>query len=147
MACRCRNALASVRCRLPSPSMEAGIPARQGDNTDPHESVLPPSPFQIDIRGCNDSGVDFDKRSPADTLDFVILQKAQQLDLKGTRQFADFIEEESSSFCSFNAPLSLNVSTGERAFFMTEEFTLQKFSGIAPQLMAMNGPFFRGLSR
>ena len=54
------------------------------------------------------------------------LQHAQQFDLERERYVADFIEEKRAAIGAFNLTLGGLYSSGERAFFVAEEFALQQ---------------------
>ena len=49
---------------------------------------------QVAVGGRDDAHVDLDRLARADRLDFAFLDGAQQLDLRGRRQFADLVEEQ-----------------------------------------------------
>ena len=63
-------------------------------------------------------GADAGKRS--------VLQHAQQFHLDGKRHVADFVEEKRAAVRLFEASGAAGDGTGERAFFVAEEFAFQQ---------------------
>jgi hypothetical protein len=73
------------------------------------------------------------------------LQEAQQLDLQCQGNVADLVQEQGAARRHLDlAGRGLNRA-GESAAFKAEQLGLQRFSGIAAQLMATNGPDARRL--
>ncbi|MPM45001.1 hypothetical protein SDC9_91686 [bioreactor metagenome] len=54
------------------------------------------------------------------------MQHAQQLDLDGQRQVADFVKEQGASIGGFEPADLGGEGSGEGAFFMTEEFAFHQ---------------------
>ena len=65
----------------------------------------------------------------ADAPDFVILQKAQKLDLRRCRQFADFVQEQCTAVRGFEKPFLVGGGAGVRALLGTEEFAFYEIFG------------------
>ena len=65
----------------------------------------------------------------ADAPDFVILQKAQKLDLRRCRQFADFVQEQRTAVRGFEKPFLVGGGAGVRALLGTEEFAFYEIFG------------------
>src|SRR5436190_14148854 len=62
----------------------------------------------------------------ADASECAVLEKAQQLGLKGTAHIANLIEKYRAAVCFFHAPRLLFDRAGERAFLVTEQFALEE---------------------
>ena len=62
----------------------------------------------------------------AESLEFLLLQDAEQFRLQFQRYVADLVKKERALVCEFEASCFLRDRSGECSFFMTEQFTLQK---------------------
>ena len=63
---------------------------------------------------------------PAHPLNALFLKKPKELDLQRQRNFPDFIQKERSATRRFNPSHALDMSAGERAFFVAKQFAFQK---------------------
>ena len=63
-----------------------------------------------------------DRRLAANALEFLFLQHAQQLDLGGRRNVADFIQKNCSAVGNLKPAFAHGNRAGERAFFVAEQF-------------------------
>ncbi len=57
----------------------------------------------------------------AHTLDGVLLEEAQEINLQIQRQIANLIQEQCPAFGGFNPSFLALLGTGERSFFVTEQ--------------------------
>src|SRR5437867_2572855 len=78
--------------------------------------------LQIAIRCGNHANVGADGPAATDTLEFALLQHAQQHDLGLGGEFADLVEEERSAVGQLEATLAPLQGPGERALLVAEEF-------------------------
>jgi hypothetical protein len=85
--------------------------------------------FQIAVGGGDNADVGFELASPADPLEFPLLQDAQQLGLLGQRHFADFIQKERAALRDFKLAFLLGDGPGECAFLVTEQFAFEQRLG------------------
>src|ERR1700722_18018228 len=79
-----------------------------------------------------------------ESLEFLFLQYAQQFCLQFQRDVADLVEEERALVCNFKASCPLRDCPGECAFFMTEQFALQKPSRNRTAIQFHKGLFTPG---
>ena len=98
---------------------------RDRENVQTVEQILAEAPVlhrgdQVAVGGGDDAYIDLDRLAAADRVDLALLQRAQQFDLRGERQFSDLVEEE-------RAPGSLHElagvalgGAGERPLLVTE---------------------------
>lgn len=77
--------------------------------------------------------------------EFTALEHTQQACLGRQRQFADFIKEDCSAVGLTEIPLPFADSPGKCALLMTEQFRVNRPSGMAPQFTAMYCPCLRRL--
>src|SRR5262249_31751413 len=77
--------------------------------------------LQIAVRRLNDPDVGPDGPAASHSLEFVILQHAQQHDLGLGRQLADLVEEEGAAVGQLEAAVAPLDGSGKRALLMTEE--------------------------
>src|SRR5208337_1637703 len=59
---------------------------------------------EVPVCGYNNSGVGFFLRSPADSMVFLVLQKAQEFALHGKGKICDLVEEDGSLSSHFKQP-------------------------------------------
>jgi hypothetical protein len=89
--------------------------------------------------------VDLDRAVAADAPDFTVLESAQQAHLHVRAHFADFIEEKRAAVRLFKQqPLRREIAPVNAPFSWPKSSLSSRLSGIAPQLIATNGPFLRG---
>src|SRR6516162_6682582 len=89
---------------------------------------------QFAIGRRNDANVDLDWFAAADRLDGALLQRAQKLDLRGQRQFRNFIEKQRTAMrLDEFASVSLG-RTGERALLMAEQVRFYETVGARPAI-------------
>ena len=84
---------------------------------------------EILVGGADDAHVDLDRAMPADPLDHLILQEAQQLDLHRQRQVADFVEEQRAAIGALDLADGLLHRAGEGALLMAEQLAFQQGLG------------------
>ena len=90
--------------------------------------------------------VDADRLPRADRVDLAVLQRAEQLDLRVGRQFADLVEEERALVRLAEFAGVLVGGAGEGALLVAEEDRSRRgSSGIAPQLTVTKGLALRSL--
>ena len=77
--------------------------------------------FEIAIGRCDQSHIDAAGRPTAQTLEFSLLQHAQQHHLQVRPQLADFVQAERSPIGGFKAADAKPVSSREGASFMAEQ--------------------------
>lgn len=87
-------------------------------------------PLQQLAIGCrDDADIDFDRLAAADCLNGTFLKRAQQLHLRGQRQFADFVQEQRAAMSLdelAHVPLG---GAGERALLVAEQDGLDEIVG------------------
>ena len=87
----------------------------------------------------------------ADTVEFALLEDAQQFRLNVERQLADFVQEDRSAVGQFEAADAAGDGAGEGPFFMAEQLAFHQASRqcravdldqrlVAPLAGGMNGP-------
>src|ERR1017187_5076578 len=82
--------------------------------------------FQITVGGGDDAYIHGNRLRPADPLEGLLLEHAQQFPLRDGRQIADFVEEERALVRLLEAPDAPLVCTRKRAAFVAEQFALQQ---------------------
>src|SRR4029077_16655510 len=92
--------------------------------------------FQIAVGCCDQPGVYPPRLRAAETFEFLLLQRAQQLRLDIDWDIAHFVQEQRALIGQFHAPDFLTDRTGESAFFMTKQFAFEQtcWNGGAIQL-------------
>src|SRR5271165_3239010 len=80
--------------------------------------------FEILVGGGDDTHVYFDLAMPAQTVERLAIENAQQLDLRLRLQFSDFVEEERSLVGQFKKPGLGSVGAAEGTLFVSEKFAL-----------------------
>ena len=86
------------------------------------EMAVADSGYEVDIGGGDDTDVDFERSGGAYGDDFSIFKYAEQLDLHGQWEFADFVEEDGAAVGFFEVAFAVFVGAGESTFDMAEEF-------------------------
>ena len=81
---------------------------------------------QITIRRGDDAHVDLDRLAAADGFKLLLLQHAEQFDLRLQRQVADFIEENGAAIRDFETPIAIRQRAGERSLHMAKQFALDQ---------------------
>src|SRR4029077_17467753 len=82
--------------------------------------------FQIAVGCCDQPGVYPPRLRAAETFEFLLLQRAQQLRLDIDWDIAHLVQEQRALIRQFHAPDFLTDRTGERAFFMAEQFAFDE---------------------
>ena len=82
--------------------------------------------FQIAVGGGDDAHIHGNHLRPADPLEGLLLEHAQEFHLRVGRQVADFVEEERALVRLLEAADAPLVSAGERAAFVAEQFAFQQ---------------------
>ena len=75
---------------------------------------------QVLMGGAHHAHIDRDFFTPAEALDYPLLQKTQQLGLQRKRQIAYFVQKQGAVVGVFDLALGLFARAGERAFFIAE---------------------------
>lgn len=105
------------------------------DDTDPIEEVLAKTSFldhltQVLVGGGDDADIELDLFGRSDPFQFVLLKNSKKFGLHGQRHFSKLIEEEGPSLCHLElSGLSALFCSGERTFFVAEEFTFKEVFG------------------
>ena len=86
--------------------------------------------FEVAVRGRDDAHVHGNGFAAADALEGLLLEDAQQFDLRVRRQVADFVEEQSALVRLLEASDATLVRPGERAPFVAEQFAFQQDSRV-----------------
>jgi len=102
-----------------------------GDDFQPVKQVFPERSgldfgFQVAVGCADDPHVYGNADVAAQARDFPLLEKAQQFDLDGGAQFADFIEEQRAAVRFLEPADAPRAGAGVSAFFMSEQFALQQ---------------------
>jgi len=86
--------------------------------------------FEIAMGGADDAHIDGDRPGATDAHHFTLFQYPQQPRLQGQWHFADFIEKQGAAMGRFKqAGVTATTGTGERAFFVAEQFRFQQGFG------------------
>ena len=101
--------------------------------------------LEVAMRRRDDADVASDRHVVADTLEYTLLQHAQELYLHRGAHVADLIEKQRAALGDLEAALAGGDRAGEGALLVAEELGLEELGGIAPQLTATNGRLRRGL--
>ena len=109
---------------------------RQIDRNDvqPVVEILAKSPFvdfveQIAIGCGHDPAVDLNRPGVADPFELVLLQNAEQFDLKLGADRVDLVEENRPAVCCLEAAGAVLIRTRECAFDVSEQFAFQQAFG------------------
>src|SRR6202044_1074371 len=81
---------------------------------------------QVGVGGRDDADVDLDFLAAADTLNNLILQEAQQLDLEREGQIADLVEEQRTLVGVLDLADRLLDGAGKRPALVTEQLAFQQ---------------------
>ncbi len=81
--------------------------------------------LQVAVRGREDAHVDLDRIVRADARDLAALQHAQQLDLRGHRHVADFVEKQRAAVGVFELADPIGRGVGERPADVAEQLAFQ----------------------
>ena len=90
------------------------------------EPASPHFPLEGDIRGGDDPREHLDRALAAEWLDLSLLQRAQELRLRGQGKVDDLIEEQGSPSGKLELPLLSLMGTRERALLIAKEFRLDQ---------------------
>ncbi len=98
------------------------------------EQVLPKAPRfdlgdEVTVAGADETHIDLDGFARADRLDFVLLNGAQELHLRGNGQLADLVEKERPARSLDEFSRMAFGRAGESAFLMTEQQRLHQIVG------------------
>jgi len=85
--------------------------------------------LEIAVGRCNDPHVDGDGLVSAHALELALLQEAQQLDLDGGRDLADFVEKERALVRLLEAAVTPSLRARERTALVSEELAFQQRLG------------------
>jgi hypothetical protein len=100
--------------------------------------------MQILIRRGNNAHIGFFIAGRAQGMKNLILEHAQQADLKRRADFTDLVEKKLPPFATAKSPL-VALRVGKRAFLYPKSSDSRSVSGSAAQLTATNGCVRRGL--
>src|ERR1700733_12608743 len=82
--------------------------------------------FQIAVGCCDQPSVYPPRLRAAETFEFLLLQRPQQLRLHIKWDIPHFVKEQRSLVCQLHAPDLLADGPGERAFLMAEQFAFEQ---------------------
>ena len=82
--------------------------------------------LEVGVGGRDDAHIDLDLLPPADALDDLVLQEAQQLDLQRMRQIADLVEEQRALIGALDLADGLLHRAGEGAALVAEQLAFQQ---------------------
>src|SRR3954453_16506023 len=82
--------------------------------------------FEVAIRSGDDADVRLHGAIGAERFVRALLQKAQELGLRGRRERVDFVQEEGAVFRAASEPLLIFTRVGIRAAYMAEELVLEE---------------------
>ncbi len=112
--------------------------AQRGDlddgNGEAVEQVLPEASRgdlggEVAVGGGEDADIDLDRGGGADPGDLALLEAAQELDLGGPGQLADFVQKERAGVGGLEVAPALGVGAGEGAFLVAEQLGLHQVRG------------------
>src|SRR5213078_1162939 len=83
--------------------------------------------------------------APADALEAVLLEEAEQLALQLGREVAHLVQEDRAAARGLEPPRLVLPRAGEGALHVSEEFALERCSARLVHEMVTNGPAWRGL--
>ena len=81
------------------------------------------------MRGGDDAHVDVDRPLAADADDFAVLHDAQQPNLRGQRELADFVEEQRAAVGLLEPALAPRRRAGEGARLVAEQLRVDQLGG------------------
>src|SRR5581483_2334036 len=81
------------------------------------------------VRRGDDADVDLDVPRPADALEGLLLEEAEDLRLEGGREVADLVEEDGAAVGELEEALLLRRRVRERALLVAEELALEELLG------------------
>ncbi len=85
---------------------------------------------EIPVGGGHDSDIDLDTAlGVAHAMEFAVLQYSQKFRLKGSGDFADFVEEKGPAVRGLEEAVAITRGASERALGVSEEFALEKALG------------------
>src|SRR5690606_31742566 len=101
------------------------------EHVGPVEQVLAERTFldralEVAVRRGDDARLDGDRAVPTHARDLAVLQRAQQLGLRGGRQLADLVQEQRAAPRALERALPLPVRTRERAALVAEQLALDQ---------------------
>src|SRR5205823_8776551 len=85
------------------------------------EDVLLDRLLHVEVRGRDDLHVALDRLRSADALEFLVLDDAQQLRLRGQRHLPDLVQENRAAVRELEASELAAVGAGERTFLVAEQ--------------------------
>src|SRR5262249_4054343 len=86
-------------------------------------------PGKIAVRGGDHADIDVDRTGSAETLEFLLLQHAEEFWLQLERDLAHLIEEQCATVCKLEPPDPLRDRSGERPPLVAEELALEQARG------------------
>ena len=81
---------------------------------------------EVTVGGGNEANIHLVRTAASQALELLFLQDTQQLRLQCWRNVAHFVEKQGAVMGHFEAANLLGDRAGKRAFFVAEEFTLEK---------------------
>src|SRR5258706_5442245 len=88
------------------------------------ESTLSHHLGQVAIRGGDETNVHANRPRAPQSLEFLLLEHAQQLWLQLQRNVADFVEKQRALICQLKTSQLLGDGSGESAFLVAKQFAL-----------------------
>ena len=88
--------------------------------------------LELPVGGRDDADVDLDVVRPADALEGLLFEKAEQLGLQRRHHFRDLIEKDGSTLGGLEEAALLQARVGERAALVSEQLALQQRTREAP---------------
>jgi hypothetical protein len=82
--------------------------------------------LEVAVGGRDHAHVDLDRPDPADPLEALLLEDAQQLDLGRARKIADLVEEQRPAVRQLESPALLPVGPSEGPPLVAEELRLEE---------------------
>ena len=85
--------------------------------------------FEVSVGGADDADGGFSCFVGAEAFEFAFLEDAEDFDLDGGGEVADFVEEERAVVGLFDVSVACSSGAGEGAFFVAEEFAFDEGFG------------------
>src|SRR5438034_8251269 len=129
-----RSDLVGQRRQVCRPLAERRQP--DGDDVQPEVEVLAEAAaahvgLEVAVGGGDDARVDFDRLAPADALEAVVLEEAEQLALQLGREVAHLVQEDRAAAPGLEPPALVLPRAGEGALHVSEELALEEMLGQA----------------
>src|SRR5213083_1686539 len=128
-----RSGRSSARMVSPRESTTARSSAFTSSRTLPvhAEAATAHVGLEVAVGGGDDARVDFDRLAPADALEAVLLEEAEQLALQLGREVAHLVQEDGAAARGLEPPRLVLPRAGEGALHVSEELALEQVLGQA----------------